>query len=302
MGIFGLTLFLKKKFKLVPKTCNLDKFSGTRIGIDGNLLLFKYTTTSLTFRETYYKFVNHLEFIRKKGLIPIICFDSFNNSFVEKNDTQKKRIENKKKSIKRTKNIIKNLEEKLQESSPIEYSDTKQLIRKKKQSLRRPKTHDFIKIIKLLPKRNFDVILSKDDGDKLLANLYYSGFIDAIYSRDSDFLAFGIEKIIVKIEGNIAHYWNFQKILDKTNLTHEEFTTLCVLCGTDFNDNIAGFGAFKTYNLISEKKCTQEHINKCKNFDFSFEMFSFDNIISEIEYKNSLIKFDDIKKFNEKEP
>jgi len=51
-------------------------------------------------------------------------------------------------------------------------------------------------------------------------------------------------------------------------LTSDEFLDFCIMCGTDYNDNIPGVGPVKAYALIKEYGSI-EHIGRQTSLDIS---------------------------------
>jgi 5'-3' exonuclease len=90
--------------------------------------------------------------------------------------------------------------------------------------------------------------------------LVKNNFADAVITKDSDVLACSTPCIITKIniEKSSFSVINMNKILKELQFNEEEMLDFCILCGTDYNQNIKGFGPVKSYSLIQ----------KYKNLDF----------------------------------
>ncbi|KAM9845374.1 putative flap endonuclease 1 homolog isoform 2-T2 [Aulostomus maculatus] len=115
-------------------------------------------------------------------------------------------------------------------------------------------TKDCIQLLKLL---GVPVIQAPGDAEALCAWLVRQGSVDAVASEDMDTLAFGASTLIrqlnAKRDGDVVEY-SLPKLLERLQITHEEFVDLCVLLGCDYCDKIAGFGPKKALVLIQKHR------------------------------------------------
>jgi 5'-3' exonuclease len=83
----------------------------------------------------------------------------------------------------------------------------------------------------------------------------------ATVTTDSDCLVYGCSIMISKLLYNKqstaitpprAEIYLFANVLAVLGLTNSQFIDFCILCGTDFNKNIPGFGPSKNHELILE--------------------------------------------------
>ena len=106
------------------------------------------------------------------------------------------------------------------------------------------------------------------DGERLCSMLAIDGYVDAVYSADTDNLAHGCPLVIQSkqkpgidvnhdIGGNVVRMFEcirFDKVLEDLNLTHAEFVDLCILCGCDYNTHIYRCGPVKSLDYIRKYK------------------------------------------------
>ena len=100
-------------------------------------------------------------------------------------------------------------------------------------------------------------VQSASEGESQCAYLVNAGHVDYMISKDSDSLAYGTKFLIdglkaadIKSDKEITLI-DLNKVLSELKLTIEQFRDLCILCGTDYNDKVVGFGPATAYkNLI----------------------------------------------------
>lgn len=121
---------------------------------------------------------------------------------------------------------------------------------------------DYEKLKILLKIMNTPFIQAPMEAEAFCAYLYKKKVIHGIASNDSDILAYGCNLIVdfefdkIDEESKIT-YINYDYLLNKLDLQSSEFLDFCIMCGTDYNDNIYRIGAVKSYELIKVHKCIE---------------------------------------------
>jgi 5'-3' exonuclease len=108
-------------------------------------------------------------------------------------------------------------------------------------------------------------IQSSGEAETDCVSLFYDGVVDYIVSEDTDVLAYFNPshdfqpldepkdlKVITNIDTTNLTFEQVSKemVLDSLNLTSESFRDFCIMCGTDYNDNIPRVGVETSYKLI----------------------------------------------------
>uniref|UniRef100_A0A8C2XET1 Zgc:110269 n=1 Tax=Cyclopterus lumpus TaxID=8103 RepID=A0A8C2XET1_CYCLU len=126
-------------------------------------------------------------------------------------------------------------------------------------------TKDCLHLLKLL---GVPVIQAPGDAEALCAWLVREGTVDAVASEDMDTLPFGgnilIRQLNAKKDSEVAEY-SLTKLLEKLQISHEEFVDLCILLGCDYCDKIPGLGPKKALTLIQKHRTIENvvlHINR----------------------------------------
>ncbi|KAM7400978.1 hypothetical protein PAMA_005262 [Pampus argenteus] len=126
-------------------------------------------------------------------------------------------------------------------------------------------TKECFQLLKLL---GVPIIQAPGDAEALCAWLVREGTVDAVASEDMDTLPFGANVVIrqlnAKRDSEVVEY-SLSKLLEKLQITHEEFVDLCILLGCDYCDKIAGLGPKRALTLIQSYRTIENvvvHINR----------------------------------------
>ncbi|XP_055994270.1 exonuclease 1 [Sorex fumeus] len=242
MGIQGLLQFLKE----ASEPIHVRKYKGQVVAVDTYCWLHKGAIACAeklakgepTDRYVGFcmKFVNML---LSHGIKPILIFDGC--TLPSKNEVEKSRRE------RRQANLLKG----------------KQLLREGKVSEARECftrsiniTHAMAhKVIKAARAQGVDCLVAPYEADAQLAYLNKVGIVQAVITEDSDLLAFGCKKVILKMDqlGNGLE-------IDQARLgmckqlgdvfTEEKFRYMCILSGCDYLSSLRGIGLAKACKVL----------------------------------------------------
>lgn len=104
-------------------------------------------------------------------------------------------------------------------------------------------------------------IQAVSDGEQLCSMLCFEGKVAAVFSGDYDNLVYGCPLMIKRVSDTYSYdargvrvpafaCVRIDKVLAGLKLSHSEFVDLCIMCGCDFNTNMPGYAAIKSYDLI----------------------------------------------------
>ncbi|XP_039998780.1 probable flap endonuclease 1 homolog isoform X2 [Xiphias gladius] len=126
-------------------------------------------------------------------------------------------------------------------------------------------TKDCVHLLKLL---GVPFIQAPGDAEAMCAQLVREGSVDAVASEDMDTLPFGasilIRQLNAKRDSEVIEY-SLPKLLEKLQISHEEFVDLCILLGCDYCDKITGLGPKRALSLIHKHRTIENvvlHINR----------------------------------------
>lgn len=103
------------------------------------------------------------------------------------------------------------------------------------------------------------VIQARGDGERVCSILCLKNLVTAVYSDDSDNIAFCCPLLITgksqrNSEGDLVfpECIRTDVILEKFGWNSQQFLDFCILCGTDFNERIPLVGPKKAFGLIEK--------------------------------------------------
>ncbi|XP_028611111.1 exonuclease 1 [Grammomys surdaster] len=242
MGIQGLLQFIKE----ASEPINVKKYKGQAVAVDTYCWLHKGAIACAeklakgepTDRYVGFcmKFVNML---LSYGVKPILVFDGC--TLPSKKEVERSRRE------RRQSNLLKG----------------KQLLREGKVSEARDCftrsvniTHAMAhKVIKAARALGVDCLVAPYEADAQLAYLSKAGLVQAVITEDSDLLAFGCKKVILKmdqfgngLEVDQARLGMCKQLGDV--FTEEKFRYMCILSGCDYLASLRGIGLAKACKVL----------------------------------------------------
>lgn len=97
------------------------------------------------------------------------------------------------------------------------------------------------------------------EADAQLAYLWKTGYVEVVFTEDSDLLAFGVGICFFKMDnqgyGQEIDLENLKKVKSKPSFkdwTHEMLLVACILSGCDYLDSIKGIGFKSAVKLVSD--------------------------------------------------
>jgi 5'-3' exonuclease len=244
MGVQYLNSFIKRNTRegTIVKT-NLNKLSGKTIVIDTSIYLYRFLAEEALLENMYIM----ISLFRYYNIIPIFVFDG--KAPVEKTKLIEKRISDKTiaekqyNSIKEKLKFIKNSEEhkKLCET----------MIHLKKKFIRIKRT-DILNVKNLINAFGLKYLDAEGEADQLCAKLVIKKHAYACLSEDMDLFIYGCPRVLryLSLINETVVIYYFDKILENLDLNFNEFKEICVLSGTDYNNDINKISLFKTIDYF----------------------------------------------------
>lgn len=257
MGIKGLPILIEKVANSAVKTCNFDELKGIKVAVDASLIIHQTVialrSTGRDMKNSRGELTSHLHGLFYKILtflqnemVPVFVFDGKSPEI--KNKTLTKRKDRKEKA-----------KEKLDE---INDSEDEEYIKNFKQTFS-PTRENIKEAMIMLDLMGIPYILAPEEADVVCAWLSIkkdsSGkkYVKGVCSDDSDMLPLGapyLFKNMLKFmnKKKMIKVINLKKTLKKMNFTQDQFIDLCVMLGTDYCNNIKGYGAMRSYRLLKK--------------------------------------------------
>ena len=281
MGPRGLNKFFRSKNPDGIKEVGLANFSGKTIVIDASIYLYRFNTNNELIENLYIM----ISMLKKHNIIPLFIFDgkpppekyeSLNNRRKERDDAEK------------LYNIL---------TVNGSHSDVSKLLLEK---LKRKKTkinsQNRQEAKQLLEVCGISYIEAEGEADELCAYCVLNNIADACLSDDMDLFIYGCPRILryFSMMNQTVVYYDLDKILNALNIPQNVFTTITILSGTDYNNQVMSIDSLYSEYIQNNNRFMQrmdvllsnnEHIQNIKEY-YEITGKKFNDVISTRKYFN----------------
>lgn len=326
MGIKGLHKFLRtysqkhlQNNEDIFEVVDISLFSYKKIAIDISTYIYKYK--AIKGDDWLMLMINFIFFLRKNFIHPVFIFDGtppkekdkekeerkaqkdkneekINDIISAVDEYEKNNIDNElllsvMKKI-NDKNVLKKslLLHKSKDNLFIDITLIKNYIEKKKKQI---VNFDDIDIFKeLLTSFNIQYIQAEGEAEALASYLQKTGNVYAVISEDSDTVTYGTTICISDIDtkNNTCKILQLKNVLSLLELTYDEFLDFCIMCGTDYNNNVLKCGIVTSYQLIKKYNTIENISNNITDKDF--------NVLNYVRGREIFKTYGDLKKLDYK--
>ena len=309
MGIKGLTKMITKYSPDSITNENLYKLSGKKVAVDASLILYQQLLKSpkgKIFRNSKGKITSHITGVFYK----IMNYISLNIELIFIFDG--KPPDNKQDCINQRKEKSKKAKE---ASLNTESQEEKEKLEKSSLRLTREMINDVKKLLTLMGVSYIHPEVG--EGEAYASELCRMGYVDYVLTEDMDTMAYACPKLIRNCidkklkRKDIVSIFDYSKLINDINLTHEQFLDFCILCGCDYCPIVPKIGNVTAMKLInthgSIEKIYEEtstkynfpegYLDLFNNAKKNFKIF-LDNIkIDDIDIKNSERNIEELSTF-----
>ena len=126
---------------------------------------------------------------------------------------------------------------------------------------------DFETLKLIFTKLGIPYITSNGEAEELCAKLCKQNIVHACMSADMDCLPFGACKFLrnFSMNKNYITQIDLSVLLEKLEVTHDQFIDICILSGCDYCSKISGIGCVKAHKLIKKYGDIETMIPNIKN-------------------------------------
>jgi flap endonuclease-1 len=306
MGIRYLNRFLKENASPSIKLCSLSEISGKKIAVDISIYMYKFASDGALIENIYLM----ISIFRYYNIIPIFIFDG--KPPPEKRELLQKRKENKQEAEEEYQ-LLKNVLETnidMDESDKQEIIYNMDMLKKKFISISKTDIENVKNLIKSYGATYFD---APEEADELCAMLTIKDKVWACLSEDMDMFVYGSTRVIryFSLLNHTAVVYDVKGILNNLGISQKELREICVLSGTDYNQEChdtkntlnATLKLFKKYHKTKSQtnigfyEWLMETNNYIKDFELLKNIYNMFDLNAHIS--TSRIKmFEKIKIFN----
>lgn len=244
MGVKLLSKFLKQECNDIVKHIHLSELYGKKICIDTSIYIYRYKSCE-SMIENFYLMCS---IFKHYNIVPIFVFDGLPPK------EKQKELEQRRKNRYNAWVQYEEMMEKYGNNIPVTEMEK---LNKIKRSLVKIRKNDISNLKQLFDSYGIQYMTAHGEADKLCAALVIKKKVDAVLTEDMDLFAYNCPYILryFSLANHKCLYYDLNKILQKLNLTKNEFQHICVLSGNDYyssNKNI--FYYIKLFRKYKKKK------------------------------------------------
>lgn len=261
MGIRLLNKYIKTNCKKGVNVIKMENLRGKYIVIDTSIYLYRFLQEEVLL-ENFYLLLSLLKYYNITG---IFVFDG-------KPPEEKYKLIQKRNSVKaEAREKYKELEIKINEINDNVYEKEgknvieNEMVELKKKFVKLERYHiDSIK--KLITAFGESYIDAEGEADQLCAKLVIKKIAYACLSEDMDLFLYGCPRVLryLSLLNESIVLYNLSEILKELEISLNDFRQICVLSGTDYNDN-NGLDLYKSVEFYKSYKNDEKNNN---NIDF----------------------------------
>lgn len=261
MGIRLLNKYIKTNCKNGVSVIKMEVLRGKYIAIDTSIYLYRFLQEEVLL-ENFYLLLSLFKFYNITG---IFVFDGKppeeKYKLIEKRNSLKAEAREKYKELEMKINKINDNDYEREEKNDIQN----EMVELKKKFVKLERYHiDSIK--KLITAFGESYIDAEGEADQLCAKLVIKKIAYACLSEDMDLFLYGCPRVLryLSLLNESMVLYNLSEILKELEISLNDFRQICVLSGTDYNDN-NGLDLYKSVEFYKSYKNDEKNNN---NIDF----------------------------------
>jgi hypothetical protein len=267
MGIKFLNGFLKKSCSpsSISKVC-LSALTGKKIAVDVSIYLYKFTAENKLI-ERLHLMLNTFHYYK---IVPIFIFDG--KPPKEKKYVLQQRRNSKVCALNEYNRLQMLLNTRQYTTGREQIIQKMELLKTQFVTVNKDTIEQAKELLRAFGATYYD---SPEEADALCAMLVQSNKVWGCLSDDMDLFAYGSSVVLREIDltAQTVMVYTLQNILNDLGVTLEEFTTLCIFAGTDYNALTARtsqmniYHAFASLNAYKQSGATNFRAWLCQQHD-----------------------------------
>ena len=233
MGIKYLNKYLQSNCSNSIKQISLHDLRNKRIVIDTSIYLYRFLGEKALL-ENFYLMIS---IFREHNIIPLFVFDG--KPPKEKYDLLEKRKKDKKEAEYKYKQLEYELNNNLHNIDTDEKREMEDTMNSLKKEFIRIHHTDIENVKLLIQAYGVSYIEAPGEADKLCAKMVCKNKAYACLSEDMDMFVYGCNRVLryLSLLNKTVVLYTLKDMMSELNLTHDEFRSLCIVSGTDYNIN-----------------------------------------------------------------
>ncbi|XP_042322254.1 probable flap endonuclease 1 homolog isoform X2 [Sceloporus undulatus] len=230
MGIAKLAELIKEEAPEAVRTVSLEQFRGQVVALDASVAIYQFRTAMPKIVNRHGQNISPLQglfyrtlYLLENGIKPVFVFDG--------------KPPDLKQTVLAKRAAVTGITKEAEDST----SDLPERLRKQDSET-------------LLSCLGVPYVQAPAEAEATCAALVKSGLASCTATEDMDALPFGSGRLLRHLNaknGDLEEI-SLPVVLQKLNLTHEQFVDLCILLGCDYCEKIRGFGPKKALKLLQQ--------------------------------------------------
>jgi 5'-3' exonuclease len=247
MGIKYLNKYLQSNCSNSIKQISLHDLKNKRIVIDTSIYLYRFLGEKALL-ENFYLMIS---IFREHNIIPLFVFDG--KPPKEKYDLLEKRKKDKKEAEYKYKQLEYELTTNLHTMDTDEKREMEDTMNSLKKEFIRIHHTDIENVKMLIQAYGVSYVEAPGEADKLCAKMVCKNKAYACLSEDMDLFVYGCNRVLryLSLLNKTVVLYTLKDMMSELNITHDEFRSLCIVSGTDYN--ISG-NSDNNHNLLNTVK------------------------------------------------
>ena len=235
MGIKLLNSLIKKRCGNMNNLISLYRLKGKVITIDISIYLYRFKSID-KLMENIYILCSLMCFY---GIKPLFVFDGIPSHL--KNDELKLRKKKKKEAKEKFYKL------KGDKASNVRMKRLKRMFT----SINKEEIEGVKKLIKMF---GLSYITAEGEADEICAKLVVSNQAYACLSEDTDLFVYGCPRVLryISLRNHTVVIYHTNKILKELKLDMQRFRQICIISGTDYNNNCSNYNIFYYYGIYKD--------------------------------------------------
>lgn len=258
MGIRLLNKYIKTNCKNGVSVIKMKDLRGKYIAIDTSIYLYRFLQEEVLL-ENFYLLLSLLKFYNITG---IFVFDGKppeeKYKLIEKRNNVKEEAREKYRELELKMNEINDTEYEKEEKNVLQN----EMVELKKKFVKLERYHiDSIK--KLITAFGESYIEAEGEADQLCAKLVIKKIAYACLSEDMDLFLYGCPRVLryLSLLNESMVLYNLSEILKELEISLSDFRQICVLSGTDYNNDDNGLDLYKSVEFYKSYKNDEKNNN-----------------------------------------
>jgi len=287
MGIKHLNRFFKENTSNALKVISIEELSGKKIAVDISIYMYRFLAEGSLIENMYMM----LSILRHYNVTPIFIFDG--KPPKEKKDLLIKRREDKKEAeLEYTQKLdMLNNNYAMCDIEKKELMTNMDMLKRKFIHISKNDIENVKGLIRAYGASYFD---APGEADELCAMLAVKGKVWACLSEDMDMFVYGCPRVIryISLLNHSAILYDMNVILQTLGITQKEFREICVISGTDYNnDTDISHNIFETMNQFKKYK---EFTTPQSDEDFYTWLMNKTNYIEDLKLLQKVININNM--------